>query len=72
MDRTPVKSSNVAEMGYDPKAQTLQVLFKNGGLYDYHPVTQREYNELTAADSIGRHLHQNFVKNKAIKCNRVG
>jgi hypothetical protein len=30
MDRIPIQSSNVAEVGYDPATMTLEVAFLNG------------------------------------------
>jgi hypothetical protein len=57
MKRIPVNSSNVAEVGYDPSANTLEVLFKNGGLYQYFDVPQAVYEELIQAASVGKYLN---------------
>lgn len=59
MDRTPVSSSNVASVGYDAEAQTLEVEFRNGGIYRYEGVPQSVYDGLMAAGSIGAYLNAN-------------
>lgn len=56
MDRMLVQSSNVAEVGYDADTMTLEVLFKNGSLYQYFDVPQQVYEELLHAESVGRFL----------------
>ena len=58
--RTPVKSGNIAEIGFDPATNTLAVLFKNGGLYHYAGVDSAKHAALMGADSIGKHLHANI------------
>ena len=35
MDMTPVESSAVSAVGYDPESRTLRVAFRSGGVYDY-------------------------------------
>lgn len=35
MNRTPVSSTNLSAVGYDPDTQTLEIEFLNGGLYRY-------------------------------------
>lgn len=57
MDRKPVKSSNIVSIGYDPEKQTMEVEYKNGGVYSYASVPQGSYDELMAASSVGSHLH---------------
>lgn len=56
---TPVKSSNISALGYDPAAQKLAVKFKGSGqTYHYDGVAQAEYDKLAQAPSIGTHFHQ--------------
>jgi hypothetical protein len=38
MKRTPVKSSNIAAVGYDSTSKTLEVEFKTGDIYTYSNV----------------------------------
>jgi hypothetical protein len=59
-DMYPVSSSNVAELGYDQKNQTVYVKFINGTLYTYSNVPENEYKALYNAPSIGSYLNRNF------------
>jgi hypothetical protein len=63
MERTPVQSSNVAEIGYDPMTMTLEVAYRNGSVYQYYDVPQVLYEELLRADSIGRFLNSQIKNN---------
>ena len=54
MERQPVTSSNLAEVGYDPELETLEVQFRPGGVYQYFNVPAFMYERLMSADSLGR------------------
>jgi len=59
MDRVPVDSSNLASIGYDESTQTLEIEFKNGGLYQYFDVPASVHTELLGSDSLGSYFsHQ--------------
>jgi hypothetical protein len=60
MNRNPVTSSNIASIGYDDASATLEIEFKNGSIYQYFDVSQREYEGLISADSHGSYLAQNI------------
>lgn len=60
MNRAPVESTNVASVGYDPSTMTLEVEFRNGSLYEYFDVPEREFQQLVSASSIGTYLNQNI------------
>jgi hypothetical protein len=60
MDRTPVHSSNVAAVGYDPQTLVLEVAFRNGGLYAYQNVRPETYAALLASPSIGAFIHHSI------------
>jgi hypothetical protein len=62
MDRTPVESSNIADIGYDPTTQTLEVGFLNGTAYQYFDVPQAVHQEFMSADSHGKYFNAN-IKN---------
>lgn len=62
MDRTPVASTNVSSVGYDPDTMTLEVEFRGGSIYQYFDVPESVYQELMAAPSVGTFLNQN-IKN---------
>ena len=63
MTRDPVSSSNLAEVGYDPPTQTLEVCFKSGRTYQYFDVPEGVYEGLKNAGSPGAYLNQE-VKGK--------
>jgi hypothetical protein len=60
MQRKPVTSSNLAEIGYDEKRRVLEVLFKSGTLYQYFEVPPQEYQALMQASSHGQYLNANI------------
>lgn len=51
MDRVPLNSSNLASVGYDASSLTLEVEFKDGGVYQYFDVPPSEYEALMQATS---------------------
>ena len=53
MERNPVQSSNLLEIGYDPTSETLEVLFKSGHVYQYYNLPQHIYDQLMQAPSHG-------------------
>lgn len=57
MEREIVDSSTVLSIGYEPTTSTLEVEFKNGGLYQYYNVPEPIFQDLMAADSKGKFLH---------------
>lgn len=63
MNRTPVSSSNVNEVGYDQNTMTLEVQFIGGSVYQYFDVPEIEYQNLIGAQSVGRYLSQNIKNN---------
>ncbi|MEK7393021.1 MAG: KTSC domain-containing protein [Fibrobacterota bacterium] len=56
MQRTPVSSSNLSSVGYDPGTQTLEVAFHHGGIYQYYGVPESIYRGLISAASKGSFL----------------
>lgn len=59
----PVRSSNIADLGYDPATRELRVRFAKGGLFSYADVPQTEYDALRQASSIGAHFSSK-IRNK--------
>ncbi len=51
MNRTPVDSSNIADVGYDETSMTLEVGFNTGTIYQYFDVPQTVYQEFMSAGS---------------------
>lgn len=60
MRRVPVTSSNIAEIGYDESSRTLEIMFKNGRLYQYFDVPIQEHQSLMSASSHGQYLNQHI------------
>ena len=63
MTREPVSSNNLADVGYDPATQTLEVGFKNGRIYQYFDVPEHIRDGLMDAESPGGYLSRE-VKGK--------
>ena len=57
MERTPIDSTNLASVGYDPGSRTLEVEFQGGRVYQYFDVPPTRFRELLQADSAGRVLN---------------
>jgi hypothetical protein len=60
MDRQPVTSSNLASVGYNANAETLEVEFKNGHIYEYYNLPQFMFDQLMQAPSIGTFFNANI------------
>ena len=60
MERIPVSSSNIAEIGYDEPTGTLEILFHSEALYQYFDVPVLVYEEFVAASSHGKYLNANI------------
>jgi hypothetical protein len=55
---TPVSSSNISAVGYDPVESTLYISFvRNGALYAYYEVPIEVYTGLLTASSKGSYFH---------------
>ena len=57
MTRSPVKSSTIKSLGYDPESKRMHVEFHSGGVYEYADVQPHEHAKLCAAESCGKHFH---------------
>lgn len=60
MERTYITSSNLQSIGYDSDSQTLEVEFKNGGIYQYSGVPEHEFTNVMNADSHGKYFIANI------------
>ena len=63
MDRLPVKSSNIAAIGYDSTSRTLEVEFKTGAAYQYQNVPSSVVRGLRTAQSIGGYFSKRIKSN---------
>ena len=69
MDRDPVQSRSLAEVGYCPDTMVLEIAFHNGSVYQYFDVSETAFLELTHAESIGRHFNAHIRPN--YRCSQV-
>jgi hypothetical protein len=70
MERVAVSSSNLVSVGYEEGAQTLEVEFKQGRVYQYYGVPQPLHEALMTAPSVGTFFNAN-IRN-AFPCDQVG
>lgn len=50
------ESSQVKAHGYDAATRTLAVEFKSGGVYHYHDVPAKTYDDMKASKSVGKFI----------------
>jgi hypothetical protein len=58
MSREPVVSASVAGIGYSPMLGILEVVFIQGGTYEYAGVPTDVHQALMAAPSKGEHVNR--------------
>jgi hypothetical protein len=63
MDRIPVSSTDIAQIGYEADSQILEVEFLSGGVYQYSNVPPNVFDEFMAASSKGRYFNA-YVKER--------
>jgi len=56
VNRTPVSSSNICSIGYEPDTRTLEVEFHSGGVYQYFAVPESVYRGLMQSPSKGSYF----------------
>jgi len=54
IQRQPVNSSDIASIGYDEAAETLEIEFKATGIYRYFSVPRNVWQELARTPSPGK------------------
>jgi hypothetical protein len=55
-----VESSNIKSVGYDDSTNTLHVEFKGSGHYTYPGVPRGTFEEMLAAESVGKYFGANI------------
>jgi len=63
VDVKPVRSRDLALIGYDQMTSVLEVVFRAGGVYRYQQVPESVYQNLMAAPSHGT-FFQKHVKDQ--------
>lgn len=67
MERIPVKSRDIAVVGYDAEANTLEVVFRLGGVYHYKDVAPGTHREFLNAPSLGTYFRDHIRENYAFE-----
>jgi hypothetical protein len=63
----PVKSSQIAAVGYDDKTKTMAIKYASGGTYHYEGVEAKAFEEFKGAKSLGSHFNKTFRSHKFTK-----
>jgi len=63
VDRQPVRSKDLAAVGYDAESRTLEIEFLSGGVYQYFDVPPPVHDGLMKASSHGKFFHAH-IRNK--------
>lgn len=63
VDVKPVKSRDLALIGYDAATAILEIVFRAGGVYRFQEVPESVYQNLMAAPSHGTFFQKN-IKNQ--------
>ena len=63
LERTAVRSREIAIVGYDAESLTLEIVFRRGGVYHYFTVPPELYQNLMTAPSRGTYFDQ-AIKSK--------
>lgn len=58
MERTAVRSRDIAIVGYDSETSTLEIAFRIGGVYHYSGVPEEVYRTLMTTSSQGIYFDQ--------------
>ncbi|MGB8644459.1 MAG: KTSC domain-containing protein [Anaerolineae bacterium] len=58
--QTPVKSSFIRSIGYDPQGHVAQVEFKSGSVYHYRNVPKVTVTRWMDCKSKGQYFHRNI------------
>ena len=56
MERTAIRSREIAIVGYDRESYRLEIAFRRGGVYHYENVPEFVYEDLLQAPSQGTYF----------------
>lgn len=62
MNRVSVTSTNLRSVGYDAATQTLEIEFKDSGIYQYTGVPPHRHTGLMSAASKGEYFDAHIKK----------
>jgi hypothetical protein len=72
MNRIPVRSTNIAEVGYDPLECRLEIRFRGGRTYEYLNVPVQVFEGLLNASSKGSYFYRRIRGRYATRRVRAG
>lgn len=55
MNMIPVRSTSIAAIGYEAETQALRIVFREGGIYEYHGVPEMVFKQLIDSRSKGKY-----------------
>ena len=58
MERIPIDSKAIVSAGW--VKDTLEVEFPNGDVYQYSPVSEKQYQDMLSAPSVGSYFMRNI------------
>lgn len=58
MNFTPIDSSAIKEIGYDPTTQTLRLVWHSGSTSDHFGVSEARHLDMLKAPSKGHYFHR--------------
>ena len=66
-----IESSNISMIDYDVNNLTLTVYFKDGSVYDYYPIYEKQVMDFSESKSKGKWFNENIRKNKSVGSKKV-
>lgn len=60
MERTPVSSSSIRSLGFDPETGVCEVEYQNGVVYQASGMTAEQFQAILAAESVGSYYARNI------------
>lgn len=62
-----VNSSQITHIAHNNWQQTLYIMFKNGKVYSYSPVSKDIFTEMLNSESVGGYFHKHIKTNSQLK-----
>ncbi len=69
MNRIQTQSSNIRSAGFEDGI--LEIEFKQGSVYQYAPVSEKQYHDFLIAESKSKWINENIKKNSSIKFKKI-
>ena len=66
-----INSSNISMIDYDEDNLTLAVYFKDGSVYNYYPIYEKQVIDFSTATSKGRWFNEHIKKNKSLGSKKI-